>query len=102
MSDAPHLLVALSAGGLLGAAFYGGLWWTVGRGVSSSRPATWFLTSMLVRTAIAVMGFYFVSRGDLRRLLACLVGFVVARVVATRFAGAPRAMPAVADREGSP
>jgi F1F0 ATPase subunit 2 len=30
------------AGLLLGAIFFGGLWWTVRKGVSSKRPALWF------------------------------------------------------------
>jgi hypothetical protein len=30
-------------------------------------------------------GFYLVSRGDWRRLLACLLGFLLARILVTRF-----------------
>ena len=37
------LLAAASAAGLLlGAIFFGGLWFTVRKGVSSQRPALWF------------------------------------------------------------
>ena len=71
------------AGGLLGAIFFGGLWWTVRKGVSSSRPALWFLGSGLLRMSIVLAGFYFVSGGQWKRLVACLVGFVIARVVVT-------------------
>ena len=39
------------AGALLGVFFFGGLWWTVQKGVASERPAFWFLGSLLVRTA---------------------------------------------------
>ena len=40
------------AGALLGAFFFGGLWWTVQKGVASERPALWFLGSLLLRTGI--------------------------------------------------
>ena len=72
------------AGGLLGASFFGGLWWTVRQGGSSSRPALWFLGSGLLRMSIVLAGFYFVSGGQWKRLAACLVGFVVARLIVTR------------------
>lgn len=84
MNEAASLAPALAAGILLGAVFFGGLWWTVVRGVSSSRPALWFLGSMLLRTSIVLSGFYFVSAGDWKRLLAGLVGFVIARLVVKR------------------
>ena len=37
------------AGLVLGAIFFGGLWWTVRKGLSSQQPALWFLGSMLLR-----------------------------------------------------
>jgi F1F0 ATPase subunit 2 len=89
MSEAPLLVMTLLAGALLGAIFFGGLWWTVRRGLSSRRPAMLFLGSMLLRTVTALAGFYFVSQGDWRRLLACLLGFFIARVAVTRMAGPP-------------
>ena len=83
MNDTLMLALAWMAGGVLGAVFFGGLWWTVRRGVSSRRPALWFLGSGLLRMSIAVAGFYFVGLGHWERLLACLVGFVMARLVVT-------------------
>ncbi len=77
----PRILLALLAGLLLGGAFYGGLWWTVLRGVSSSRPAAWFLGSIVVRMALVATGFILVAREDWRRWLACMLGFLVARPV---------------------
>jgi F1F0 ATPase subunit 2 len=79
MSEALSLILAVVAGGLLGGVFFGGLWWTVRRGVSSSRPALWFLGSMLVRMGIVLGGFYFVGRDDWQRLVAAVLGFIVAR-----------------------
>jgi F1F0 ATPase subunit 2 len=73
------LVLACAAGGGLGAVFFGGLWWTVCRGVLSKQPALWFSVSLLVRMSIALAGFYFVGRGHWERLLACLLGFILAR-----------------------
>ena len=77
------LVLPLLAGVLLGMSFFGGLWWTIRRGVSSKQPAALFFFSLLLRTAIALAGFYFVARGDWRRVLACLVGFILARILVT-------------------
>jgi F1F0 ATPase subunit 2 len=83
MHDAAPLMLAGAAGLLLGAIFFGGLWWTVRRGISSPRPAPWFLGSLLVRTGVALAGFYYIADGDWRSLLACLLGFALARPVVT-------------------
>jgi F1F0 ATPase subunit 2 len=77
------LLAAASAAGLLlGAIFFG---------VSSQRPALWFLFSLLLRMSVALAGFNLVSGGRWDRLLACLLGFVVARLVVTRLSKPPLA-----------
>jgi F1F0 ATPase subunit 2 len=80
------LAAACAAGLLLGAGFFGGLWWTVRRGVSAERPALWFLGSVVLRMSIVLVGFYLVSSGDWKRLLACLLGFVIARSLVTSLA----------------
>ncbi len=85
MNDGLSLVLASLAGVLLGAVFFGGLWWTVKKGVASTRPALWFLASFLLRMGIVMAGFYFVGQGNWRRLVACLVGFVIARLFVTRF-----------------
>jgi F1F0 ATPase subunit 2 len=84
MTRIPGLLTACLAGGVLGAVFFGGLWWTIRRGVSSQQPALWFLGSVLARMSVALAGFYFVSGGHWERLVACLLGFVTARLAVTK------------------
>lgn len=81
-----YLMLTLTfiAGLLLGALFFGGLWWTVRKGVSSQHSAFWFLGSLILRMGIVLVGFYFVGHGDWRRLVSCLVGFIVARLVVMR------------------
>lgn len=84
MNEVLLLALSLSAGMLLGTIFFGGLWWTLRKGVSSEQPAFWFFGSLLLRMSIVLAGFYFVSGGHWERLLLCLAGFVIARLVVTR------------------
>jgi F1F0 ATPase subunit 2 len=79
MNDPAPLLWACLAGVLLAAAFFGGLWWTVRRGLIARRPALWFFASSVLRTGLVMVGFWFVGRGHWERLLACLIGFALAR-----------------------
>ena len=83
-SDPGLLVLALVAGGALGAMFYGGLWWTVLRGASSATPARWFFTSALLRTGVTLAGFYVVAGGRADRLVLSLLGFSIAHVAIAR------------------
>jgi F1F0 ATPase subunit 2 len=91
MNEALILALSLLAGILLGAFFFGALWWTI----RSSPPSQWsgllFSASLLVRMAVAITGFYLVSHGEWRKLVACLVGFLLARIAVTRLIHLPRA-----------
>ena len=86
MNSAISLTPALVAGFLIGAVFFGGLWWTVRKAVTSQSPALWFLGSLLLRVSMVLAGFYFVGRESWQRWLACLIGFALARLVARRLA----------------
>ena len=86
INDVLSLVLALATGVLLGAIFFGGLWWTVRKGVSSKQPALWFFGSLLLRTSIALAGFVFIARGRWEGLPVCLLGFVMARLIVTRLA----------------
>lgn len=83
MNDTLILIFSAIAGVAIGAIFFGGLWWTVRRGMQSPRPALWFLVSAVIRTGIALAVFYFVGAGQWQRFAACLVGFVIARLLIT-------------------
>ena len=84
MSDILPLSLAFLAGAMLGVFFFGGLWWTVRKGVTSGTPALWFLGSLLLRTGVILAGFYLVSQGHWSRLVACLLGFLIARVIVVK------------------
>jgi len=89
MNETLTLVLAWLVGGLLGAIFFGGLWWTVRRGVSSPRPALWFFGSLLLRMSIVLAGFYSIGRGNWERLVACLLGFIIARFIVMRLTRNP-------------
>jgi F1F0 ATPase subunit 2 len=74
----------------LGVFYFGGLWWTICRAVASNSPAAWFLGSLLLRTIAVMAAFFWVSQGDWRRLLSCLLGFLVARFAIQRFRSSPK------------
>jgi F1F0 ATPase subunit 2 len=82
--------LAVLAGALLGAFFFGTLWLTVRRAVGSSQPAVWFAASMLGRTLLTMAGFYVVSRADWSRLPFCVLGFFLANVAVRLWGRAPR------------
>lgn len=98
MHEGANIGVALLAGAASGIIFFGGLWWTVRRGLSSATPAAWFIGSFVLRTGIVVPGFYFVYCGDWRRLLACTMGFLAARgMLMQRNRRGPRSVAAGVD-----
>jgi F1F0 ATPase subunit 2 len=84
MNEALILLLATLAGGVLGAIFFGGLWWTIRGGLSSHDPALWFFGSFALRMSIVLGGFFLVTRGDWRNATMCMVGFLVARGAVSR------------------
>ena len=84
MNESMTLVPAMVTGVLLGVIFFGGLWWTVQKGVSSKRSALWFFGSLWLRTSIALAGFYFIAHGHWERLSVCLLGFIIARLIVTR------------------
>jgi len=83
MAETMSLLAAFIGGLLLGSLFFGGLWWTVRKGLASPRPAVWFVGSYIVRSSVVLLGFYVLAGGRWSRLTAVLVGFILARLVAT-------------------
>jgi F1F0 ATPase subunit 2 len=100
MNEAMILVLAGGAGVFLGAFFFGGLWWTVRKGLSSRRPALWFFSSLLLRVSTVLAGFYFVSGGYWERLLLCLLGFFMARLIVTRLTRTPEEPTHLAQEPG--
>lgn len=79
------LLPALLAGIALGVLFFGGLWFTVNKGLRLKRPALIFIASLVIRMTIVVLGFYYIGADNWQKMIVSLVGFLLARIVITRY-----------------
>jgi F1F0 ATPase subunit 2 len=90
MNEMISLGAALLAGILLGSLFFGGLWWTTRKGLTSEQPALWFVGSLLARMGLMLAGLYFVSGGDWHRTVCCLTGFIIARMTVLHLSSLPR------------
>jgi F1F0 ATPase subunit 2 len=83
MTEPLLVVFALLVGILLGAFFFGGLWWTIRKGIQSKRVALWSFGSMLLRTGVVMLGFYLLLGDSWQRMLVGLLGFFIARVLVT-------------------
>ena len=81
MNDSLHILLIFTGGLLLGTVFFGGLWLTVRKTVSARQPALWIAGSFFLRTGITLVGFYYIGHGNWQRLMTCLLGFIIARLI---------------------
>jgi F1F0 ATPase subunit 2 len=90
MNELLMLALAWLAGVALGGVFFGGLWWTVHKGVSSQRPVVWFAGSLLLRMTITLGGFYLVMGSHWERPLLCFIGFIMARLLISWVTRLPR------------
>jgi F1F0 ATPase subunit 2 len=84
VSDVGFIIAAFAAGTGLGTVCFGGLWWTVSRGLTATTPAVWFGLSALLRIMVTVSGLYCFARLGLPSLLACLGGMLMARAAVKR------------------
>jgi len=75
------IILTFVAGVLMGGLYFGGLWWTVRTVPIVRRPEILIVASFAVRAALIVAGIYVIAAGRWEGLIACLVGFLVARTV---------------------
>lgn len=101
MSGFMALVLSMAAGAGLGLLYFGGLWLTVRRLAGTRTPVLLFGASFVVRTILTVLGFYLVMDGSLGRMLACLLGFIVARQLLISRLRPERAPAAPRGREGA-
>jgi F1F0 ATPase subunit 2 len=81
------LVLGLVTGLILGAAHFGALWWTVRRLPRRRRPGLWLTLSAIGRFAAVLAGFVALAKAHPLALLAALIGFLLARLAATRRVG---------------
>jgi F1F0 ATPase subunit 2 len=79
------LLSAFLAGIGTGVFFFGGLWLTVRKAAESHHPGRLSLGSFFIRAAISLPVIHFATGGQWQRLVACLAGFFLMRVLFTHF-----------------
>ncbi len=89
MYDYLRWALVFFSGLLLGAVFFGGLWWTVRTSIAAKRPALLFFGSLLLRTGVVLTGFYLIGGDDSLRFMTCLLGFVSARIIVSRYTRPP-------------
>ena len=79
MNEPLNMVLPFIVGLLLGVLFFGGLWFTVKKLLTSKTPALLMIGSFVFRISIVSAGFYFIGLGDWKKLVVCLIGFTVAR-----------------------
>jgi F1F0 ATPase subunit 2 len=79
-----HLLLVFTMGMALGAAYFGGLWYTLKRLPDARRPFQGLFCSFLARATVAMTGFGLAMNGGWDHLIAALGGFIVAREIFVR------------------
>ncbi|MEO7765843.1 MAG: ATP synthase subunit I [Ferruginibacter sp.] len=85
MNEILNIVMPFIVGLLLGVLFFGGLWFTVKKLAASKTPALLVMGSFVFRISIVMAGFYFIGLGDWKKLVACLIGFVVARTAVIHY-----------------
>jgi F1F0 ATPase subunit 2 len=86
-SDLTFLLISIAAGFVCGLAFFWTLWLTVQRLPTAPNPGLLMFGSYLARTAVVVGIFYVIMDGRWPRMIALIIGFMIARIVMVRREG---------------
>ncbi|MEO6902779.1 MAG: ATP synthase subunit I [Bacteroidia bacterium] len=85
MNEILFILIVFICGIFLGIIFFGGLWLTIKKSVSSKMPGLLFMLSFFIRTGITLLGFYYLGVNNWKNMIACLVGFILARVIIKQY-----------------
>lgn len=71
-------------GMILGIIFFGGLWLTIRKMSTTTRPALLFMASVIVRSAVVLVAIWYFASHDAMSMALCLLGFIGIRLLATR------------------
>jgi|HubBroStandDraft_6_1064221.scaffolds.fasta_scaffold279860_3 F1F0 ATPase subunit 2 len=66
--------------------FFAGLWWTIRSALATANPILWFAGSLLLRVSFVLVVFYALAAQGWQAMTLCLLGFLLSRIAATRFA----------------
>lgn len=75
------LIPAFAGGTVIGILNYLGLWLTVKKVPSVRNPALHILTSMAVRISLTMAAFFMITGHEWQRLLACVAGYFLVRLL---------------------
>jgi F1F0 ATPase subunit 2 len=78
-------LTAFISGIILGIFYFGSLWLTIRQLPTTVYPVRLFIGSFLGRMVVTLYGFYMIMDGQWQRVLIALGGFILARIILTRF-----------------
>ena len=84
MNDLAMTLMVLAGGFCLGFLFFGGLWFTSKKMLTSKKPVLWYLGSLVIRVGLTLLGFYYMGQNNFKYMLICLLGFISARFIVIR------------------
>ena len=71
----------LAGGFLLGLLYFVSLWTSTQRILHSRRPVLWMVGGFLLRMAVVLPGFYWLGGAQWQKLLTCMAGFIIARLI---------------------
>ncbi|ADV50244.1 ATP synthase subunit I [Cellulophaga sp. E16_2] len=84
MNDLVMILLSFFGGTAIGALFFGGLWFTTKKVLTSKWPVSLYLGSLFIRIGFTLLGFYYIGQNDWKYMLFCLLGFISARFIVIR------------------
>ncbi|MBU2945331.1 ATP synthase subunit I [Zobellia uliginosa] len=99
MNDLVITLLVLFGGSCLGFLFFGGLWFTSKKMLSSKKPVLWYLGSLFIRVGLTLLGFYYMGQNNFKYMLICLLGFIGTRFIVIRMTKIKEIKPIKLDKE---
>lgn len=72
-------------GVMLGIFYFGSLWITVRQLPTTAYPIRLFIGSFIGRMVVTLFGFYLVMDGQWQRVLICVGGFIISRILLIQF-----------------
>lgn len=74
-------MIEFLVGIILGAIFFGGLYWTVKKLNEVKNPSLLIVFSFLLRVAVLLIGLYYVSQNGFQGVLLSLLGIIIIRYI---------------------
>lgn len=100
MTDLLAITLPFLTGSTVGWLFYGGLWLTVCKVVTTKRHPLWLPASLLARTIITLVVFFLIFAANSKNFAYCIVGFILARLLVLQLVFAWKQNDNYVDREG--